>query len=249
MPKSYSDDLRWRAVWLFTIRGMTYSEIADVLYMSERSVRRYIEQYMTTGGVEAAEQRHGPTVLLNNFQQLTVLQSLVNKPTIYLDELRKEFYDSTGAWVSLATTCRTVHRLGFTRKKVQQIALQRSDELRARFMADVSLFYPQILVWVDETGSDRRSSIRSYGYSLRGVCACNQQLRIAGKRINAIGIMSRAGVEDVYITEENVDGDVFEDFVRTTLLPLLMPFNGVNSHSVVIMDNASIHHMEKIRDD
>ena len=79
---------------LFTIRGMTYSKIADVLYMSERSVRRYIEEYMTTGGVEAAEQRHGPTVLLNNFQQLTVLQSLVNKPTIYLDELQKELYDS-----------------------------------------------------------------------------------------------------------------------------------------------------------
>ena len=103
-----------------------------------------------------------------------------------------------------------------------------------------------MLVWVDETGSGRRSSIRSYGYSLRGMRACNQQLRIAGKRINAIGIMSCAGVEDVYVTEENVDGDVFEDFVQTTLLPLLMPFNGVNSHSVVIMDNASIHHMEKI---
>ena len=27
-----------------------------------------------------------------------------------------------------------------------------------------------------------------------------------------------------------------------------MPFNGVNRHSVVIMDNASIHHMEQITD-
>ena len=111
-------------------------------------------------------------------------------------------------------------------------------------MADVSLFDPQMLVWVDETGSDRRNSIRSYGYSLCGMRACNHQLRIAGNRVNAI--VSCAGVEDVYLTEGNVDGDVFEDFVRTTLLPLLLLFNGINSHSVVIMDNASIHHMEKV---
>ena len=34
--------------------------------------------------------------------------------------------------------------------------------------------------------------------------------------------------------------------MRTTLLPLLQPFNGTNSHSVVVMDNASIHHVHKI---
>lgn len=42
----------------------------------------------------------------------------------------------------------------------------------------------------------------------------------------------------------------FEDLIRTTFLPLplLMPFNGINSHEVVIMDDASIYHTEKIID-
>ena len=31
-----------------------------------------------------------------------------------------------------------------------------------------------------------------------------------------------------------------------SLLPHLMPLNGTNEHSVVIMDNASIHHIESI---
>ena len=35
------------------------------------------------------------------------------------------------------------------------------------------------------------------------------------------------GIEDVYIHEGTVDGDVFQDFARTTLLPTLQPFNGV----------------------
>ena len=38
-------------------------------------------------------------------------------------------------------------------------------------------------------------------------------------------------------------GDAFYNFVQTNLLPHLMPFNGTNPHSVVILDNCSIHHI------
>ena len=38
-----------------------------------------------------------------------------------------------------------------------------------------------------------------------------------------------------------VTGDIFEQFV-----PHLMPFNGANQHSIVVMDNASIHHVDGI---
>ena len=55
--------------------------------------------------------------------------------------------------------------------------------------------------------------------------------------------MSINGIEDVLITEGTVNGDRFSHFIRTSLLPLLLPFN-VNLMSVVIMDNASIHHTE-----
>lgn len=53
------------------------------------------------------------------------------------------------------------------------------------------------------------------------------------------------GVEDIYIAEGTVNWDIFEDYVRTTLLPILQPFNGTctirSSHR-----NASIHHLDKI---
>lgn len=56
------------------------------------------------------------------------------------------------------------------------------------------------------------------------------------------------GIEDVYIQKGSVNGEVFEHFIRTTLLPLLMPYNGINTHSVVVMDNASIHHLQSVQD-
>ena len=71
-------------------------------------------------------------------------------------------------------------------------------------------------------------------------------MRVGQKSINAIGIMSLERVEDVYLSEETVNSDIFEDFVRTTLLPILMPFNGINSHSVVVMNNCSVHHLERV---
>ncbi len=85
-------------------------------------------------------------------------------------------------------------------------------------MDEISVFEPHMLVWVDETGSDRRNSVRSYGYSLRGMRATRHQLKVSGQRINVIGVVSSAGVEDVHLHEGNVNGDVFEDFVRTSLL-------------------------------
>ncbi len=43
-----------------------------------------------------------------------------------------------------------------------------------------------------------------------------------------------------------MDGDVFYMCVQKYVLPHLMPYNGTNPHSVVIMDNASIHHVDGV---
>jgi len=74
MPVNYSNDLRWRAVWLYLVRGMSYGEIADVLFICKRSVARYIERYQSTGDVQQVQQKHGPAQLLNDIEQTAVLQ-------------------------------------------------------------------------------------------------------------------------------------------------------------------------------
>lgn len=248
MPVEYSVDLRWRAIWLHLVCGKTRHEVADVLFMSKRSVDRYISLYQRTGSVQPTKQQHGPQCLLTEFEQVSILQSLANRPTMYLEELQSELYDLTGTWVHISTICRTVHRLGLTRKRVQRVALQCREELQLQFMAEISMFEPEMIIWVDETGSSRRNAVRSYGYSLKGMRAVSHKLSVSGRRINAIGAISTEGLEDVYITEGNVTGEVFVTFVRNCLLPILQPFNGTNSHSVVVMDNASVHHYEQVLD-
>ena len=60
--------------------------------------------------------------------------------------------------------------------------------------------------------------------------------------------MSLDGIHDVYVTEGTTNGEKFAQFVQNCLLPVLKPFNYLNSHSVVIMDNASIHHVRDVVD-
>ena len=157
---------------------MNYSEVSKMLFISERSVRRYVALFFSTGNVDPEKQRHGPQCLLSDFEQTIVLQWLIENPSIYLIELQKKLFDTTGTWVHQSTICRTIHYLGFTRKKLQCIAYGRSEDQKAKFIADMSIFDPHMFLWVDESGFRQRNSIRSYGYSLRGMRAEDHQLKL-----------------------------------------------------------------------
>ena len=122
---------------------------------------------------------------------------------------------------------------------MHRVALQRSDVLRACFMAEISVYDPVMLVWIDETGCDRCDATRKYGYSVRGIPICDQRILVRGTRYTAIPVLS---------TEGTMNGERFSEFVRDVLLPHLNPFNGINPRSVVIMDNASIHHVDEVVD-
>ena len=67
-----------------------------------------------------------------------------------------------------SSICQIIHRNGLTRKKVQEIALQRLSVCRGDFMAEVQWFSPDKFVWVDETGSNKKDQVRRCGYALRG---------------------------------------------------------------------------------
>ena len=66
--------------------------------------------------------------------------------------------------------------------------------------------------------------------------------------MSAIPIMTTCGIEDVYVTTDSVNGEKFLDFFCKCVLPIIMPYDGHNSNSVVLMDNASIHHLERVYD-
>ena len=122
--------------------------------------------------------------------------------------------------------------------------IQRDDSLRAQFVSDMSLYEQEMLIFIDETGSDKQDSLRKYGYSLRGRPAKSHKI-IPWKACSAIVMMSMNGILGVNIVHGSVNGDVFCDFVEKFLVPHLLPYYGHNPHSVIILDNCSIHYCQE----
>ena len=248
MPRAYAVDLRWWIVWSYLALNSTPAEAAERFCLSERTVRRYIDCFYRTGDILPNDSVHGPRKLLGDHEQLILLQLILSRPGVYLHELQTELLNKFGVTVSAPTICRTLKFMGCTRQSMHHVAIQRSDMLRAKFMAEISAYDLSMLIWLDETGCDRRHTIRKYGYSIRGLPLSDHRLLVRGIRYTAIPIVSTDGIHDVYLHRGTMNGDYFVEFLRNSLLPILQPFNYLNPRSVVVLDNASIHHVEEVRD-
>ena len=89
----------------------------------------------------------------------------------------------------------------------------------------------RMFVFVDETGTNQRDLHREHGYGLRGTTPVNLKFQtVNGKRISVIVAMSTKGVEDFYIVEGSVNGEIFCEYMRNSLLPLLQPFQLYCNH-------------------
>ena len=93
---------------------------------------------------------------------------VIDTPGIQLHEIQTELACNTGTCINTSTVCRFLYKSGFTRKKLQTVALQCSEESRQKFVQEITVYNRDLFVFVDETGSERRDSLHRYGYSLRG---------------------------------------------------------------------------------
>ena len=115
-------------------------------------------------------------------------------------------------------------------------------------MAQCFLLSRDKFVWVDESGSDARDHIRKYGYAIRGITPVSHRLLARGQWVNAIAGLSSSGIVAFEVVKETVSGQTFFDFLRGQLIPQMMPFNGTNPHSIIVMDNCSVHHIHEVKD-
>ena len=244
---AYDEDLRWRVVYQRYGLSLSFEKIAANLNIDKSTACRVIALFDATGNVKKAKHPSGQSHHLQKMteiDQFLIIEVVVSRPGIYLHEIQEMLLQETGTIVSLSTVCNFLHRMGFTRQKMTRVAIQRSDQLRVKFMEDVSLFNPEMFVFIDESGADRRDCLRKFGYQLRGKPPQALQFFNRGKHITAVAAMSVQGLLECTMLEGGVCGSTFKTFLEEKLSPLLQPFNGTNPHSVIILDNASIHHAD-----
>lgn len=244
----YSEELRWRIIYQCYGLGLTYRHIATNLNVDVSTVCRTIQRFKVTGNVHKRAHPKGHDCQLTQltvYDEYFIMELVAEKPGIYLREIQDEVCKMTGTDISTSTIWNFLHKNGFTHRKLNRVASQRSDVLRSQFMLDMSLFSSEMLVFLDESGTDRRDAQRRYGYSLRGKPAKAVSLHSRGSHVSAIAAMCSEGVLACQLVEGGVNSNTFESFLCSELISQLLPFDGINPRSVVVMDNASVHHAEQ----
>ena len=229
--------------------NLTYEKIATNLNIAVSTAYSIFMRFQLTGEVRPVQNKQRREIRkLDVHEELYTIGMVLDCPSMYLSEVCHKLEEASGVMVTPPTICRLLRTYGITRKKIQQVALQRCYTLRGAFMAQCLLFNPDQFVFIDETGSDARNHIRKYGYATRGMTPQCKRMLSRGQRVNAIAGMSTDGVVAVEVTNSTVDAEVFFDFARRSLIPNMLPFNGSNPCSIVIMDNLSVHHTQDIID-
>ena len=221
------------------------------LHVDQSTVSRTVRLFNEQGDVaKKSYPANTGTRKLTQLDQLILLELVLDKPGIYLHELQHQLIEETGTEVDPSTICRFLAKSGFTKQKMILAAKQRCEIMRAQYQLDMSVYlgHPELLIFLDETGKDRRDCLRRHAYSIRGQPATSRKFTFRGDRVNALCAISTDGLLDSYTTTGSVNADIFLHFIEHALVPHLQPFNGVNKRSVVIMDNASIHHQYSIVD-
>ena len=248
--RAYGSDLRWRIVFQRFGMGLRYDNIARNLNVATSTAYRICARFKATGEVQpSSRDKHRPYLRsLDQQSQLYVVGLIIENPSLYLAEICQRIHEVFALHVAPSTVCWLLKEYGMTRKKIRYIALQRCDTLRGAFRAQCSTLSVDKFVWIDETGSDARSHARRYGYALRGLTPVSHRLHTRGKRVNAIAAISLTGLVASELTTSTVARENFYDFIRGSLIPQMMPFNGSNPRSVAVMDNLSVHHVHEVEE-
>jgi len=195
---AYGEDLRWRIIWQKEGLGLNNDGIAHNLNVDKSTVHRTLQLFLSTGTVSKSPYpKHKTARKLTDPAKLFILHLVLEKPGITLYEIQGELLDTLLLEIDVSNICRCLHNNGFTRQRLQISVLQRNEFLRQCYMEEVSVYSPEMLIFLDETGADRRNTMRRCGYSMQGKLVVRHQLLFRGERLSALAFTSVDGLLDV----------------------------------------------------
>ena len=102
------------------------------------------------------------------------------------------------------------------------------------------MFTAEMLVFCDESGTDRRDGSRRTGWSPKGVTPWSSSLLTQGHHFHLLPAITVDGLLNVLVYKGSTTKEGFILWLKDCLLPKMKPFPDRNS--ILVMDNASWHH-------
>ncbi|KAJ8495206.1 hypothetical protein ONZ45_g12957 [Pleurotus djamor] len=244
--RRYSRDLKSRIVYQAHSLGRKTSSIAIDLDIPLRVVQRTLEVWRDHGDVVPPPKgRSGQPMVLRGLAVDFMLALIEREPDIYLDEIQNQLCELHDLHVSLPTISRTLKRLGFSSKKLSKAASERSEEASLEFTAEVGRDPPEYFVCADEASVNVLTSYRENGWAYHGLRARKRARFTRGTRYSILPALSIEGIIYSRIKVGSYNGDDFLDWLDG-LLEVMNPYPA--PHSVLVLDNCRIHHVEGVEE-
>ncbi|RXW16551.1 hypothetical protein EST38_g9310 [Candolleomyces aberdarensis] len=178
---------------------------------------------------------------LLHFEDVDYLIRLVrHRPDWFLDKLQYLLQTNRFVSVHYVTIHRELERAGMSLKKLKKIAMERDEEKRAEFIIRMAQYQPEQLGFLDEVSKDEQTDYRQRGRSMKGTRAIRKGVFVWGQRFSAEGLLTIDGMVSNTVIEGSMTRESFLAYLEHSVMPLCSAYPG--PLSVLVMDNALIHH-------
>ena len=222
---------------------LTTSQIAGIADCSPRSVRTIRSNLHCFGNVRAPPNGIGRRRSVTPLMLNALCDHLLEKPDLYQDEMVLFLWDEFRVLVTVHSIGRALQSIGWSKKTSHQIANQQNADLRDFYLYNLSEFRSYHLVYVDDSGCDKRVGFRRTGWSPLGVTPVQVSHFQRDQRYQILPAYAQDGIVLSRVFRGSTDAALFEDFIEQ-----LLEHCGrwPEPKSVIVMDNASFHHTERL---
>ncbi|CAK5283695.1 unnamed protein product [Mycena citricolor] len=249
--KLYTNQYRELAL-RFKELGWSTEDVASAMGVSRASIYRWEKTFESIGTATNPHACNGGRRSAINRNIMDVIHSLYKQsPDMYLEELQFYLAVKHDVAISISSLQSTLEKEGLTRKLLHKIARERDNERRCTWRECIHNNFDDqasYFVTVDETHKNEHTIQRRYGRSKLGTRATIEAPFVRGRRYSIVAALTTEGLMAVDAVEGSFDGDLFVQFIAQSVLPNMNPYSPGTEHSVLVLDNCSIHHTEELED-
>jgi transposase len=249
MPTHKSNDYKLTAVQYYLVEDTTQEEVCKIFKCTPRSLMRWVNQYKKEGNVNKNYRKPVAYKVKKEYVKF-LLDELKSNKTITLQELNEKLKDKYKTNISTTQIFRVINDNNITLKQTRI----RHEPIK-RFGKDINInnkleeFYNQVkkyniqdIICIDET-SIKSLQKRNHCYSEKGKrCVIKTQSQEVFKKYTGIFAINVNGIVywDLY-EKGGINTDRLIDFLEENITKNLR-------NKLIILDNASSHRNEKIKE-
>ncbi|KAK8872328.1 hypothetical protein PGQ11_002842 [Apiospora arundinis] len=142
---------------------------AEAADCSTRAVRRVRANMRCFGSARAPPNGGGRPRSITPSMLNALCDRLIEKPCMYQDEMVVFLWDEFEILVTTYSISRALASIRWSNKTARRVAKERNADLRDLYLHKLSAFRSYQLVYIDESGCDKRIGFRRTGWSPLGV--------------------------------------------------------------------------------